>query len=376
MTRQIPRVLILAGGGLAHTSGGVGTLMAYVMQAWRQAADAPAVRVIDTRGQGGRAAGAGRFVAVAGRLAWHCASGKADLVHAHMTTRGSVLRKALLCSLAARFGTPFVVHMHGADFAAFHAGLRPLWRAALRHVLRRAGRVVVLGTGWRDFLVRDAGLDPARVEIVLNGVARPPAAVRRAPGQPRILFLGRMGDRKGVPELLAALDSPGLRVRAWQATIAGDGEVARFRAMRDGLGLEARIDMPGWVDRAAAGALLAGADILVLPSHHEALPMAVIEALAHRVAVITTPVGAVPEFLEHDVSALLVTPGDVAGLTAALAALLDDPQARDRLAGAGHAVFAARLDVTVTADRLLAIYRDVARPPSVRGWPKRAGVPA
>ncbi len=382
MPDQPLRVLVCAGGGLGHVSGGVGTLMGYMLAAWAMQPDGPLVQVIDTRGQGGRVAGVGRFAWAAGVLAWRCATGQVDVVHLHMTTRGSVLRKGLLCGLAAACATPCIVHMHGADFLAFHARMpRALQRMANR-ALRRAARVVVLGEAWRDSLVREAGLDPARVEVLRNGVPMPAPRPPRAPGPPRILFLGRIGARKGVPELLAALATPALAGRAWQATIAGDGAVARFAAEARALGLDDRVTLPGWLGGADAAALLAQADMLVLPSHHEALPMAVIEALAHGVAVITTPVGAVPEFLCDGTDALLVPPGDVPALAAALARLLDDPAQRALLAGAGHERYRRSFEVAATAEHMLAIYRAAAagRPaaaarPTVGGaQPRPAGI--
>ena len=293
---------MLAGGGLGHVSGGVGTLMGYMIEAWRDRPDAPCVRVIDTRGEGGPMSGAWTCLCAMMRLGWLCAAGRVDLVHAHMTTRGSVARKSLLCGLARILGIPFAIHMHGADFAAFHARLHPAARHATGFVLRRAARVIVLGEGWRDFLVREAGLDPARIAIIVNGVPRPPPRPARADGPPRLLFLGRIGDRKGVPELLAALATPALAARAWHATIGGDGEVDRMARLRHWLGLADRVDLPGWASRAQAASLLGQADMLVLPSHHEALPVSVLEALSWQVPVVTTPVGAVPEFLTDGVT--------------------------------------------------------------------------
>ncbi len=372
-------VVVLAGGGLGHVSGGVGTLMGYMLEAWRARPDALRVRVIDTRGDGGRAAGARHFLGVMAQLAWLCAAGRVDLVHAHMTTRGSVVRKSVLCGLARALGVPFAVHMHGADFAAFHARLHPAARRATGFVLRRAARVIVLGEGWRDFLVREVGLEAARIVIIVNGVPRPPPRPARADGPPRILFLGRIGDRKGVPELLAALAAPALAARAWQATIAGDGEVERMARLRDTLGLAGRVDLPGWASRAQAASLLGQADMLVLPSHHEALPVAVIEALSWQVPVVTTPVGAVPEFLTGGVDALLVPPGDVAALARAIGSLLDDPEMAARLARAGHGVFGARLDAAAAAGLLLGVYFDVVkegRPSFLKKRSKKLFVPA
>ena len=88
--------------------------------------------------------------------------------------------------------------------------------------------------------------------------------------------------------------------------------------------------------------------------------MSVLEALAHGVAVVATPVGTTPEILENGVSALLVPPGDVTALGEALARLIDDPALRGRIAAAGHGVFRARLDIALAAERLTELYRRCA----------------
>ena len=102
---------------------------------------------------------------------------------------------------------------------------------------------------------------------------------------------------------------------------------------------------------------LAHADILVLPSHDEAMPIAVLEALAAGVAVITTPVGTITEFLSDKVNALLVLPGDIASLATAIESLLDDAALRARLAAAGHRVFLEKLEIGGVAARLAHLYR-------------------
>ena len=123
-------------------------------------------------------------------------------------------------------------------------------------------------------------------------------------------------------------------------------------------GLPARLRFTGWLDAAAAAAELAAADALVLPSHDEGLPLVILEALARRVAVIATPVGAIPEVLQHGRTALLVLPGDVAGLAVAIADLAADPRLRTRLAANGHALYRRDFTAAGYADRMIALYRN------------------
>jgi glycosyltransferase involved in cell wall biosynthesis len=349
------RVLMLTGGGISNRSGGIGSMMAALRAAW---GGSVSTLVIDTRGPGGLLGGAVWFLAALVRF---LAARRVDVVHLHMSTRGSVVRKCVLTWVSVALRRPVIVHMHGADFFPFFESLRPLWQRQIGLALRRARHVVVLGEEWRRFLIERTALPACRVSVVRNGVPAP-AMGARGSACPHILFLGRLGARKGVPELLAALGSQSMDPLSWRATLAGDGEVQQFAGIAARAGLGERIAFPGWVDRERAAALMASADMLVLPSHHEALPMAVVEALAAGVPVLTTPVGVIGELLTDGETALLVPPGEVPALTGALVRLVSDPALRSRIGQAGHAVFRAELDVAVTARQMLALYADAARP--------------
>ena len=358
-------VLVFIGGGLNHVSGGVGTLMRYLITEWSADPEALPVRVVDTRGAGHALSAALQFGTAVAILLGAGLTGRVGCAHVHMTTRGSALRKSLLCLLARALGVPVILHLHGADFFDFHAALPPRAKRWLRAAIAGADSIVVIGAAWRTRLVRELGAPERRIHVVLNGV---PAAARAVPDKavPHVLFLGRIGARKGVGELIEALAAPEMRARSWTATIAGDGPASAYHARLAELGLAGRVAMPGWQDAARTQALLASAAVLVLPSHHEVMPVAVLEAAARGIAIVTTPVGSVPEILQDGVSARLVPPGNVEALAEALGELLDCPQTRARLGEAALAVFHDRLDVAAAAARIQTLYRDAAAPPRQR----------
>ncbi len=368
-----PAIAILCGGGLTHTAGGIGRLTAYLLDAWALEPDGMRRIVIDTRGSGGRIGGVAAFAGAFVRLAGLRAAGRLALLHANMSTRGSAVRKCVLCRAAQLTGLPTVMHMHGADLHEFWRAQNRPFRAFMRATLQGSSQVIVLGAFWRDFLVNEVGVASELVSVVPNGVPAPPGRRRAADdvartetrGVARIAFLGRLGERKGVPELLAAL--AGLdRDHAWRATLAGDGAVEPFRRETERLGLLDRVCLPGWLDRRAASALLGEADIFVLPSHHEGMPLALLEALAHGVAVVATAVGSNGEFLRHGENALLVPPGDPVALTEAIARLIDDAAMRRRLGGNGRATFDERLAIGAVAARIASIHQRAIRNGALR----------
>ncbi|TIY10986.1 MAG: glycosyltransferase family 4 protein, partial [Mesorhizobium sp.] len=117
---------------------------------------------------------------------------------------------------------------------------------------------------------------------------------------------------------------------------------------------------PGWVGPDEVASLIASADILVLPSFAENLPVSVIEGMAAGLAVVTTPVGAVEDIITNEESGLLVPPGDVAALTEALTRLVENPALRARLGAAAMAVHRDRLDLAPFVGAICEVWRSVA----------------
>jgi glycosyltransferase involved in cell wall biosynthesis len=280
------------------------------------------------------------LVALAKILAGRLGGGLAG-VHVNVAERLSLFRKGAIVAWCRALGVPVVLHLH-AQMHRFYAGLPALARALTRRVFRMASVVVVIGPVARRFVVEELGVSPERVEIVINGVPRA-THPRRAEAPDRIqqvLFLGNLEPRKGVPDLLQALAQPGFDHGRVAVTVAGGGPLlASYREQARQLGIAQVVDFIGWCDQQQAAALLARADVLVLPSRDEVLPLVILEALANGVAVVSTAVGEIPSVLTGGVHTLYVEPGDVAGLAGALQQVLRDPQLRRSLEHQGQALY-------------------------------------
>src|SRR5262249_21780432 len=153
-----------------------------------------------------------------------------------------------VCRLAR---VPVVLHLHASSYPEFYARLPRPARRVVRWAFRVPAAVVVLAESWREYACRVLQVPPERVRVLPNAVPGPDrlGIRRRASGEPlEVLFLGRLGARKGVPELLAALADPRLRSAPWRATLAGDGDGDRFRRQAVQLGVGERVSFPGWID--------------------------------------------------------------------------------------------------------------------------------
>jgi glycosyltransferase involved in cell wall biosynthesis len=342
--------------------------MGYFLAALPRAADAPDYHVIDTRGPWFLGSARWRiplsavYLSIASvRIVAAGIFDRATLLHVNITGRGSTMRKMALIAIARAVALPYVLHIHDYDYAADVLSRGALMRRVVRGMFTAAAQIIVLGTEAERSLRAALALGDMSVLVLPNAVPdprpNPRTAARAAASDPvRLVFLGYLSARKGVPELLEALASPAMAALPWRATLAGGGPVDEFRARASALGLAERVDFPGWIDQEAASALCAAADILVLPSHAEGLAMSVLEGLAHGLAVVTTPVGAHAEVIEPGESGVFVPPGDIAALSAMLAHVVVDPSLRARLGMGGRQRFLDRFDVRSYSARLARLH--------------------
>lgn len=286
--------------------------------------------------------------------------GRLAFVHVNLGDKGSALRKGLLILAARMVGVPVVLHLHAAALIELYAASSGWIRWCIRVPFRAASTVIVLGKLWRDWLVTELGIDAAKIDVLYNGVpveVQPRNFASEAHRPARILFLGLLSERKGLSDFLAALAALPQSTPNWEAVIAGNGDIAGYQAKAAGLGIGSRATFTGWVDQNGVRALLADVDMMVLPSYNEGLPLVILEALGSGTPVICTPVGAIPEVLDHDRDVIFVAPGDRPGLSAAMAGLIAQPTRLQSLSDHGISRFRSTFALPVFLESLFAIYR-------------------
>ena len=264
------------------------------------------------------------------------ASGQVSLLHVHMASDASFWRKAMFIVPARLIGVPYLLHMHGGRFLEFYRdGSVPGRRAFLRWIYRGASRVIVLSEEWRAIV---ASVEPAcRFAVIPNPVEIPAWCARPGDSPPQVLFLGALEERKGVHDLLHAWPQVVARHPGARLVLAGSGSDPRVSALARRLGVEDSVTMPGWVGPEERARLLRMSSVLALPSHVEAMPMAVLEAMAAGLPVVATRVGGIPSAVSEGVTGYLVEPRDPAALAGRLDALLGDASLRRAMGKAGRA---------------------------------------
>lgn len=225
--------------------------------------------------------------------------------------------------------------------------------------------VIAISEGVRAMLI-ESGVETTRIRLVPSGVQPERFAPRpgaRAAARARFdvtdaqwlaVVVGALEERKGhavLLDALAALRDPRIRVLC-----AGDGSLRdALPARAAALGIGDTVRFLGPVDDVAE--LLAAADALLMPSHHEGLGVAALEAMAAGLPVVASHVGGLPEAVVDGETGLLVPPGDPATLAAAIATLAADPARARALGSAGSARVRMHFSMAAMAEGTLAVYR-------------------
>ncbi len=356
MSSPAPRVIEVLASGPAE-GGGIGQFVRYLTAENETLRALDIVATVDPRGPGAAYATAWRLpMALAHLLILRLAHfSSPPTLHLHIAGRLSTWRKCVVILWARLIGFVCVAHYHEYGYAKFLTELaRPL-QAFVRFCLRQCAGHIVLGPKEAEALPPLIGACASLFTVTPNGV---PSALlsapRTAPTSPvEIVFVGALSDRKGVDELLSACAT--LRTpAAWRLTFCGGGDLAGRSARAAALGIGERCVFRGQTAAPQVHEALAAAHIYVLPSYAEGLSVALLEGMAFGCAVIATPVGEHRLVLAHETNALVVAPGDVDGLSTALARLIDDPSLRAELGAAARTTIGARFTAGIALSRIAA----------------------
>jgi glycosyltransferase involved in cell wall biosynthesis len=283
-----------------------------------------------------------------------------DLLHINLSSHGSTWRKLVIAGFAQMLRIPYIIHLHGSGFREYFDGAGPFLSNRIKSLFLNADQILVLGTVWRDYIITKVPNAAQQIVILPNAVPNASDRVNTLSSQVNILFLGAIGPRKGVPELVDALALLP-KDKSWKAIIAGNGELDKTHADVIRLGLKDHVTLPGWVSSKDVQKLLKDADILVLPSYEENLPMSVIEGMAHGLAVITTPVGAVKDIIQTDITGILVPVGDVTALSHALQRFISNSDLRANMGKAAQVFQREHLETEGYIYSLLKIWLNTAK---------------
>jgi glycosyltransferase involved in cell wall biosynthesis len=299
---------------------------------------------------------------------------RADVFHCHVGTGAEDWDGVRLARAA---GCPVIIQTQHQPYLVSH----PRKRAAWHHGVEQVDRLIAVSEGQRRTYER-IGAAPDRFTTVPNGV--PPragllgrAGARRLLGlaedQPVVMTVGRLAPMKGQRHLIDAVPELAARFPGLAVVIVGEGALRDALTRRaEELGVADHLFLAG--HRPDARLILDAADVFVLPSLHEGMPLAALEAMEAGLPVVATRVIGTAEVVLDGETGALVRPGDPSALAAAISALLADPEARRRQGRAGRRRYEESFTRARMAARTWAVYEELlqaaGRRPSGRSCPR------
>jgi colanic acid/amylovoran biosynthesis glycosyltransferase len=282
-----------------------------------------------------------------------------DIIHCHFGPIGQLAAKLRdVGTIAGRLVTVF----HGVDVSAFVRDQPNYYR----FLFATGDLFQPISQAWSRKLVT-LGCDPARIGVHHMGIetARYPFRARRhEPGPPlRVLTVGRMIEKKGIADGVAAVAELSRQGIAVSYAIVGDGPLrSELEELTEKLGISSYVEFLGWQEQADVARLMAENDVLLAPSmtgadgDQEGIPVTIMEAMAAGMLIVSTRHSGIPELVEDGRSGLLVPEHDVPALTAALQQLISSGGSWAAMSAAARDAVQEKFEIATLNKKLVRQY--------------------
>jgi len=296
-----------------------------------------------------------------GRLALY----NPNIAHYPITSYWNLVKALVFLKIAKMLHAKTVGHLHGGAFDDFWKTLSKMRRRFATRELNQLDVLIVLSDGWKSWVCEIIGLEDEKVMVVNNPIEiefEKRALSFKPAENPSIFFIGSLGKRKGVYDILTVASL--LKERRIYTVISLAGPEAKRGNLREIGGIVAREQL----DNVKVSKPLYGREkieyfernsIFLFPSYNENFPLVILEAAAAAKAIITSRVGALPEFFEHNESVIFVEPGNIDQIVNAVIELISDRNKRLRLGAGARKVFINKLSRDKIINSLDKVYQSI-----------------
>nr|AZY91876.1 glycosyltransferase [Lactococcus lactis] len=261
---------------------------------------------------------------------------KPDVVHMHMSYKGSFTRKFFLHKLCKKNNIPDIIHLHGSEFKKWFDESDDKKKEQIQTLLKESAGFIVLGDKWNKAVKE---IEPKTNTVVVSNTVHIPDYTVEWKQPFTVLFMGVLIKRKGVADLINAiyLLNKENKLDNVRLVIAGSGaEEAELKAMCTQLVLDNYIEFSGWTAGEKKEKLFRESQMLVLPSYNEGLPIAILEAISCGMPVVATNVGDISSAVIDGENGYLIEPGDVLAIKQAIEKIVWDPEVFNKMVTASR----------------------------------------
>lgn len=241
------------------------------------------------------------------------------IVHVHGASDASFWRKRIFINIAKLFDKKVIFHCHGAEFKQFSTQ----HKEAVSKTLNKCDCIIALSESWKLWF--EKFFNHKNVVVVKNVINKPHRNKIRH-NKFVLLFLGRLGERKGIYDLLDVIIVHKIEFKdRLELILGGDGDIDKVSEIIRKNGLNDIVKYQGWVNTKEKIKLLNYADAYVLPSYNEGSPISILEAMSYSLPIISTNIGGIPEIVVQGQNGFIMNPGDKKSLYNAINKLMNEP---------------------------------------------------
>lgn len=275
-----------------------------------------------------------------------------DIVHVHFSLRTTALRKRPFVKLAKLFRKKVIVHLHCGS------QIDEIWNENYSYLFDAADVSLFLSECLKEKATAHCAKEKD-FRVCYNPC--PPIMGHSAMGKQNIiLFSGTLCPAKGYADLLKAFARIAPKYAEWKIVFAGNGEIGQGQELAKSLQVESQVVFLGWVSGQHKDDIFRKASIFCLPSYAEGFPMAVLDAWAYGLPVITTPVGGIPDVAVDGENMLLFEPGDVERLSFQLERMITNPTLREHISMASHDFATSKFNIDTINRQLGDLYAELS----------------
>lgn len=256
-----------------------------------------------------------------------------QIAHVHTSSFTGFYVKSILTAIAKMLRAKTIFHIHGAEFKHFFFNSSMFMQTCIVKLLNNNTRIIALSNRQREFYL-SIGVKKDIVTVMPNSVFLPIIEGKKPSGKIICLFMSVFEKRKGIFELIEAIENNPNFTNCAEFIMAGpktDSWDLIAKRVQQINASENFIKMPGSLTGKSKMEAYRNSDIYILQSFNEGLPIGLLEAMSYGLACITTPVGGIPDVIEHNNNGFLIEPGNANALADAIRLLADDNELRHRL---------------------------------------------
>jgi len=289
-----------------------------------------------------------------------------DIAHYPVTSFWNLEKSLFFLKIAGIFGAKKVGQLHGGAFVDFWNKMGKVRKKINLNEINKLDILLVASNYWKRMLQDRCGIK-TRIEILYNPINESFKTTELKFNErhcDNILYMGRISINKGVLDIIesANLVLNNLECRFLLAgIILKEDDLNKCKDLIKKYKLDKKVFIIGQVTEKEKIKLFEESSIFLFPSYCENFPLVIIEAAAAGLATITTPVGALPEFFEHNKSVIFVEPGNVEQVSEAILELINDAEKRRLLGKAAREVFIKKLGRKRILESLDNIYQEVLK---------------